>query len=75
MLWTIAAILITLWWLGMMTGYTMGVFIDVLITAAIVLLVISINQEAAIYQNLKQELKKSSPTRSYRKANTGKIGL
>ena len=57
MLWTIAAMLVTLWLLGLITGYTMGLFIHVLIAAAIVLLVISINQEVGIYQELKERLR------------------
>jgi hypothetical protein len=54
MLWTIAVMLVTLWLLGLMTGYTMGLFIHVLFAAAIVLLLISINQEVSIYQELKK---------------------
>jgi hypothetical protein len=56
MLWTIAAMLVTFWLLVLITGYTMGLFIHVLIAAAIVLLVISINQEVGIYQELKETL-------------------
>ncbi len=56
MLWTIAAMLFTFWLLVLITGYTMGLFIHVLIAAAIVLLVISINQEVGIYQELKETL-------------------
>lgn len=73
MLWAIAAMLVTIWLLGLMTGFTMGLFIHILIAAAIVLLVISVNQEASIYQELKETLrvrgyKKVEPLRQEPKA-------
>ena len=37
MLYTIAVILVVLWLLGFVSGYTMGAFIHVLLVAAIVL--------------------------------------
>jgi len=44
MLWTIALILIILWLLGMMTGYTMGYFIHILLVVAIVVILIRVIQ-------------------------------
>lgn len=42
MLWTIFAILLVLWLLGLVTSYTLGGFIHVLLVIAIVLAIISI---------------------------------
>jgi asparagine N-glycosylation enzyme membrane subunit Stt3 len=42
MLWTIALILLVLWALGLVTGYTIGGFIHVLIVIAVVVLLIRI---------------------------------
>ena len=39
MLWTIALILIILWALGLVTGYTMGYFIHVLLVIAIIVII------------------------------------
>jgi hypothetical protein len=50
----IAAALITLWWLGLLTGYTTDLFIHFLVAAAIILLVISINQEVDGHPALKR---------------------
>lgn len=36
MLWTIAVVLIVLWLLGMVTAYTMGGFIHVLLVIAVI---------------------------------------
>jgi hypothetical protein len=44
MLWTIALILIILWALGMITGYTMGFFIHILLVAAIIIILIRVIQ-------------------------------
>jgi hypothetical protein len=44
MLWTIAVILLVLWALGLVTSYTMGGFIHVLLVIAIVVVVISLLQ-------------------------------
>jgi hypothetical protein len=44
MLWTIAVILFVLWALGMVTSYTMGGFIHLLILAAIVVVAIRLIQ-------------------------------
>jgi hypothetical protein len=40
MLWTIAVILIIMWALGLVTGYTMGYFIHILLVIAIIVLLI-----------------------------------
>jgi hypothetical protein len=40
MLWTIAVILIILWLLGVVTGYTLGYFIHILLVLAIIVLII-----------------------------------
>ena len=42
MLWTIAVILIILWLLGLVTSYTMGGFIHVLLVIAIVVVLVRI---------------------------------
>ena len=44
MLWTIAVVLIILWALGMVTGYTMGFFIHILLVAAIIIVLIRVIQ-------------------------------
>ena len=44
MLWTIAVILIVLWALGLVSSYTMGGFIHILIVLAIVVIVINVIQ-------------------------------
>ena len=36
MLWTIAMVLLVLWLLGLMTGYTVGGFIHVLLVIAVI---------------------------------------
>ncbi len=40
MLWTILVILVVLWLLGMITSYTMGGFIHILLVVAVVVLII-----------------------------------
>jgi hypothetical protein len=40
MLWTIFVILLILWLLGMITSYTMGGFIHILLVVAVVVLII-----------------------------------
>jgi hypothetical protein len=42
MLWTIAVILIILWLLGLVSSYTMGGFIHVLLVIAIVVVLVNI---------------------------------
>ena len=44
MLWTITAILVILWLLGMVTSYTMGGFIHILLLLAIVTVLIRVIQ-------------------------------
>ena len=42
MLWTIATILIVLWLFGLVSSYTMGGFIHILLVIAIVVLIIQL---------------------------------
>jgi hypothetical protein len=42
MLYTIAVILLVLWVLGLVTGYTIGAFIHVLLVIAVVLLLVGL---------------------------------
>jgi len=44
MLWTIFVILLIMWALGLLTSYTMGGFIHILLVIAVVMLVINIIQ-------------------------------
>ena len=44
MLWTIFVILLVLWLLGLITSYTLGGFIHVLLVLAVVVLVINLVQ-------------------------------
>lgn len=44
MLWTIAVILLVLWALGLVTSYTMGGFIHVLLVIAIVVVLVNVIQ-------------------------------
>lgn len=44
MLWTIAVILIVLWLLGLVSSYTMGGFIHILLVIAIVVVLVRIIQ-------------------------------
>jgi len=44
MLWTIAVILVVLWLLGLVSSYTMGGFIHVLLVIAIVVVLINVLQ-------------------------------
>jgi hypothetical protein len=44
MLWTIALILLVLWALGLVTSYTMGGFIHILIVAAVILVLVRLIQ-------------------------------
>jgi hypothetical protein len=44
MLWTIAVILIVLWLLGLVTSYTMGGFIHILIVVAVIMVLVNIIQ-------------------------------
>lgn len=42
MLWTIFVILLVLWLLGLVTSYTMGGFIHILLVIAVVVLIINL---------------------------------
>ena len=44
MLWTIFGVLLALWLLGLVTSYTLGGFVHILLVAAIVILVIRLIQ-------------------------------
>jgi len=44
MLWTIAVVLIILWALGLVTGYTIGNFIHVLLVIAIIIVLVRVIQ-------------------------------
>jgi len=44
MLWTIAVILIVLWLLGLVTSYTMGGFIHILLVLAVVVIIVNLIQ-------------------------------
>jgi hypothetical protein len=44
MLWTIAVILLVLWLLGLVTSYTMGGFIHILLVIAIVVVLVRVIQ-------------------------------
>ncbi len=44
MLWTVAVVLLVLWALGLVTSYTMGGFIHVLLVIAIVVVLINVIQ-------------------------------
>jgi len=44
MLWTIAAVLVILWLLGLVTGYTMGYFIHILLVVAIIVVLVRVIQ-------------------------------
>lgn len=63
MLWTMAVILIILWMLGLVTGFTMGPAIHVIFAAAVALLVISLSQEAMTNQKLRHVLQSRGPKR------------
>jgi hypothetical protein len=44
MLWTIFVILLVLWLLGIVTSYTMGGFIHILLVVAVVILIVNLIQ-------------------------------
>ena len=44
MLWTIAVVLIVLWLLGLVSSYTMGGFIHILLVIAIIMVLVNIIQ-------------------------------
>jgi hypothetical protein len=44
MLWTIAVVLVILWLLGLVSGYTMGNFVHILLVIAIVVVLVRVIQ-------------------------------
>ena len=44
MLWTIALVLVILWLLGLVSGYTLGNFIHILLVIAIIVVVLQVIQ-------------------------------
>ena len=44
MLWTIAVVLVILWMLGLVSGYTMGNFIHILLVVAIIIVLVRVIQ-------------------------------
>jgi hypothetical protein len=44
MLWTLAVLLVVLWALGLMTSYTLGGFIHILLVLAVVVVVVRVIQ-------------------------------
>lgn len=44
MLWTIAVVLIILWALGLVSSYTMGGFVHILLIAAVVIILVRVIQ-------------------------------
>jgi len=44
MLWTVAVVLLILWGLGLVTSYTLGVFIHILLVLAVITVVIRVIQ-------------------------------
>jgi hypothetical protein len=44
MLWTIAVVLVILWLLGLVSGYTMGHFIHILLVIAIIVVLVRVIQ-------------------------------
>jgi hypothetical protein len=44
MLWTISVVLVILWLLGLVSGYTMGNFIHILLVIAVVVVLIRVIQ-------------------------------
>ena len=61
MLWMISMVLVILWLLALIIGYTLGSFIHILFLAAFSLLVVSLSQEVMINRKLKYLLRKRGP--------------
>ena len=55
MLWTIFVILLVLWLLGLVSSYTLGGFIHILLVIAIVVLIINLIQGRRPIVTLRQE--------------------
>jgi hypothetical protein len=67
MLWTVAVILIILWLLGLVSGYTMGYFTHSLLFFAIIAMLIKIEDDCSDYgsgQTRKRYLKRQLLNRS-----------
>ncbi len=67
MLWTIAVVLIILWMLGLVSGYTMGNFIHILLVIAIIAMLIQIEDDCSDYDSdrtRKRYLKRQLVSRS-----------
>ena len=47
MLWTIAVVLLVLWALGMVTSYTVGGFVHILLVAAVIVVLVRLIQGRA----------------------------
>lgn len=56
-MWSAAVVLIFLWMVGMVTGFTMGSFIHLFYVVAVVLLVVSIHLEVMLNRKLKRGLR------------------
>jgi hypothetical protein len=49
MLWTILAILLILWLLGLVSGYTLGGFVHILLVIALIVVVVRLIQGKKIF--------------------------
>jgi hypothetical protein len=49
MLWTIFVILLIMWALGLVTSYTMGGFVHILLVIALIVLVVNLVQGRRVY--------------------------
>jgi low affinity Fe/Cu permease len=52
----LATVLVVIWFMGLLTGYTVDSFIHILVALAIILLVICVSLEVNIYRGLKGNL-------------------
>ena len=48
MLWTIAVILLVLWLLGLVTSYTLGGFLHVLLVLAVIMVIVNLFQRRRV---------------------------
>ncbi len=69
MLWMISMVLVILWLLALIIGYTLGSFIHILFLAAFSLLVVSLSQEVIINRKLKYLLRKRGPVTGRKQGN------
>jgi hypothetical protein len=69
MLWTIAVVLVIMWLLGLVSGYTMGSFIHIPFVAAVALLVVSLSQEVMINRKLRNILSGRDPNRDSKRGH------